>query len=506
MALKTLWWAVLCAVLLAVVPVFAQGIYEPVFTETDCWFDLPGVVCGYLTVPEDRGDPMGNQVELAVAIIESQSANPLPDPVIYLEGGPGGAALLGIESLLDHPLLADRDLIVFDQRGTGFSVPSLNCYELEEDEGENAVQACRDRLLDEGVNLDAYNTAATAADVNDLRLALGYEQVNLLGVSYGTKAALTTLRDFPTVIRSAVVDSVYPPEIDDLVQQSSAFVGAYEALFDRCAADADCADAFPDLEANFYGTLDSYNETPLIIETDDGELELTGDEILGQLFQALYDSTRLPYLPYALDLLSYTDDEEAVLEGYDVLTGAYLPDDPVEDSGASAVEDSAAVQELFDDLGDIDDSEGQAYSVDCSEEYQLSDTDAAYAAAEDAPGPVVNYLISGIDSAMADCAVWNVETANPREALRVSSDVPVLLLSGAMDPITPVAAAASAALGLPAGTAVVFPVAGHGISFTDTAAGDCAKSLVLGFLDDPTAPVDTACVAQTDGIAFYTGE
>ena len=206
MTLKTLWWAVLCAVLLAVVPVFAQGIYEPVFTETDCWFDLPGVVCGYLTVPEDRGDPMGNQVELAVAIIESQSANPLPDPVIYLEGGPGGAALLGIESLLDHPLLADRDLIMFDQRGTGFSVPSLNCYELEEDEGENAVQACRDRLLDEGVNLDAYNTAATAADVNDLRLALGYEQVNLLGVSYGTKAALTTLRDFPTVIRSVVVD------------------------------------------------------------------------------------------------------------------------------------------------------------------------------------------------------------------------------------------------------------------------------------------------------------
>jgi pimeloyl-ACP methyl ester carboxylesterase len=498
------WASVLVAALLGGA-VVAQGVYVPEFVETDCLFDLPGVVCGVLVVPEDRSDPAGNQVELAVAIILSRSAEPAPDPVIYLEGGPGGAAIFGIEDLMRHPIVEERDLIVFDQRGNGFSLPSLNCPELEE-EAEDGVQACRDRLIEEGVNLDAYNTAASAADVNDLRVALGYDQVNLWGISYGTKLALTTLRDFPDGIRSVVIDSVYPPEIEDLAQQATAFVGAYQALFDRCAEDADCSAAFPDLEFVFYDTVAAYNEAPMYIETEDGEVELTGDEILAQLFQALYDSERLPYLPYALDLLSYSDDVDALVDGYDILTGAYRPDDSGAELPPSAVEESPDVQAITDELGDISDSEGQAYSVDCSEEYQLTDVDAAYAAAEQAPEEVVGYLVGGIDSALNDCAIWNVQTAAVRENLRVSSDLPVLILSGLMDPITPPEAGESASLGLTGSQVVVFPTAGHGISFTDTDAGACAKSLVTTFLDDPITLLDTACVAQTDVMEFYIGQ
>ncbi|HYO88435.1 MAG TPA: alpha/beta fold hydrolase [Candidatus Limnocylindrales bacterium] len=483
----------------------AQGDYEPVFEESECLFDLPGITCGVLIVPEDRSDPAGNQVELAVAIIQSRSASPAADPVIYLEGGPGGAALFGIEDLQRHPIVDSRDLIVFDQRGNGFSVPSLNCPELEDVEAEDAIELCRDRLIEEGVNLDAYNTAASAADVNDLRVALGLDQVNLWGISYGTKLALITMRDFPEGIRSVVIDSVYPPEIEDLTQQATAFTGAYEALFDRCAADAACSEAFPDLEAVFYDTVAAYNESPVYFENDDGEVELTGDELLTQLFQALYDTERLPYLPYALDLLSYGDEVDALVDGYDILTGYYIPDDSGEELPPSAVDESTFVQGYVAEFGDVSDSEGQAYSVDCSEEYQLTDVDAAYAAAEAAPEPIVSYLIGGIESALADCDIWGVQTADPVEAQRVTSDIPTLVVSGAMDPITPPAAGESAAAGLPNGQFVAFPSAGHGITATDNEAGFCAQSLVVAFLDDPLAPLDTSCVDETDVMEFYTG-
>ncbi|MFN8377929.1 MAG: alpha/beta fold hydrolase [Anaerolineae bacterium] len=505
MSWKAALWACLVLVLILGGAALAQSTYEPVFEESDCPFDLPDVTCGFVIVPEDRANPDGAQVQLAVAIVPARSGNPEPDPVIYLEGGPGGAALLGIESLMNLPFTEDRDLIVFDQRGTGFSVPSLNCPELESDDGGDGIELCRDRLIEEGVNLDAYNSAASAADVADIQAALGYDQVNLVGVSYGTKLALTTLRDFPDGIRSAVIDSVYPPEVNDLALNPVALVDAYQNLFDRCAADASCSEAFPDLEANFYDTVSAYNDAPVYLETDDGELEITGDEIISQFFLALYDSTRIPYLPYALDLLSYTDDEQALRDGYDILTGAYIPDDTSEPL-PSAVDDSEFVQNYIDEYGDIDDSEGQAYSVDCAEEYQLDNLDEAYASAEAAPEPLVGYFTSSIDDQVSSCQTWGVQTSDPVEAERVQSDVPTLILSGAMDPITPPSSGESAAAGLPNSIFLLFPTAGHGISFTDNDAGECAKSIVATFLSDPGGSLDTSCIEETDVIDFYIGE
>ncbi len=390
-----------------------------------------------------------------------------------------------------------HDLIVFDQRGTGFSLPSLNCPELETGEDENATELCRDRLIEEGVNLDAYNSANSAADVDDLRIALGYDQVDLWGISYGTKLALTTMRDWPEGIRSVIINSVYPPEADDLTLTVGSFIDAYETLFARCAADAVCSDAFPSLEDDFYTLIADLNDAPIYLEDDQGELELSGDEILNQLFLALYDSQRLPYLPYALDLLAYGEDDEALYTGYDILTGAYIPDDDSE-VPESVVMDSPFVVDYMDEYGEIDDAEGQAWSVDCAEEYQLDDVDAAYAAADAAPEELVGYFIGGIEGNLADCEIWGVQTADPIEAERVISDIPTLVISGAMDPITPASSGESAAAGLSNGQFVLFPTAGHGISATDNEAGACAKSLVMAFLDDPFAPLNTACV-DADG-------
>ena len=176
---------------------------------SECQFQIPQgqtAECGHLVVPEDRTNSDGPTITLPFAVFKSRSDNPAPDPIVYLAGGPGEKALESVPLIFDHfftPFLADRDVIVFDQRGAGFSDPALDCPEYQkmaldtldqdlsvEEEASlstEAISDCHDRLLADGANLAAYTTAENAADLSDLRQVLGYEEWNLYGGSYGTK-------------------------------------------------------------------------------------------------------------------------------------------------------------------------------------------------------------------------------------------------------------------------------------------------------------------------------
>ena len=178
-------------------------------------------------------------VNLAVAIIHAGGVRPRTDPILYLEGGPGGSALADPDYWLESLLHTSRDIILLDQRGTGFSLPSLDCpetdaYTKEEDYGYDsmvaAATACRDRLTLDGVDLAQYNSANSAADVEDLRLALGIDKWNLYGVSYGTRLALTVMRYFPAGVRSVVLDSVYPPNVKGYTEDPANSIAAIEKL------------------------------------------------------------------------------------------------------------------------------------------------------------------------------------------------------------------------------------------------------------------------------------
>ena len=190
------------------------------FQTTSCPFKLAaGVVegkdvrCGYLTVPADHSRPQGTTIRLAVAIFKASYSNPAPDPVVDLQGGPGTQLLATIGPVLTptnlpHFQLGDRDLILLDQRGVGYSQPSLGCQASE------TLLACHDRLVRQGINLNDYNTIQNAEDVHDLVHALGYHQVTLWGISYGTRLALTVMRLFSADIRSVVLDSTSPPQVN----------------------------------------------------------------------------------------------------------------------------------------------------------------------------------------------------------------------------------------------------------------------------------------------------
>ena len=186
----------------------------PRFEPATCPFDGDGyrdnVQCAYVVVPENRSRPDGRTLRLSVAVLKSLSDKPLSVPLVYLSGGPGEPSVKYTTARLRSPFWAryreKRDLIVFDQRGTGFSDPQF-CLEMNFTlytsifRGLSAtdrralvvetVDACRKKILPQGVDFDFYNSIANAQDLDDLRRALGYEQWNLFGISYGTRVALT---------------------------------------------------------------------------------------------------------------------------------------------------------------------------------------------------------------------------------------------------------------------------------------------------------------------------
>ncbi|MEZ4667916.1 MAG: alpha/beta fold hydrolase [Anaerolineae bacterium] len=468
--------------LLVAAPVLAQDTV-PQVEQTDCWMELPdGVVegdnlnCGYLIVPEDRSDPNSPTIQLAFAVLYAPGDDVKADPVIYLAGGPGSNAVGDVSGWMDISYLQDRDLILLDQRGTGYSQPSLNCPEVENSE-DDATQACHDRLVSEGVNLQAYNSAENAADVADLRVALGYDEWNLYGISYGTRLALTVMRDHPEGVRSVIIDSVYPPEANSWEEYGANTADVFGRLFEACAADADCSAAYPDLEQTFYNTVEQLNATPaeyvgLDADTGNGvDKSMTGDELIDRLFQVMYSSDSIPLVPWVIN---------------EVANGNYEALDNLE-SGNPLEPGFRPRQDE-----DVSDSEGMNFSVECQEEVAFLDETTALDNVPTEPAPLAQNSMNAIQSTFSDCQIWDVQAADPIEAEPVVSDIPTLVAAGEFDPITPAKWAESAASNLPNSFFYVFPGGGHGVIDMN----DCSRSIMQAFLDDPAQEPDGSCIAD----------
>jgi pimeloyl-ACP methyl ester carboxylesterase len=463
------------------------------FEPAACPVKIPAdatVACGYLVVPEDRSQPGGREIRLAVAILESHSAEPAPDPVVYLEGGPGGSALEGLTYWLDSPILDGRDLILFEQRGTHYSEPWLDCPELRETYVESwelgldeekeiareveAAHACRDRLLAEGVDLAAYNSAASAADLEDLRRALGYSEWNLYGISYGTRLALTAMRDHPQGIRSVILDSVYPPALDGYVQLAPYTARVIGKLLADCTADPVCNAAYPQLETDLYQLIEQLNEQPVEVtvhRSDTGErldLQVDGDYMVAELFMAFYDSSLIPFLPLLIDQVRQGN-HSVLLPLTEYTLDTYL-------SG----------------------SDGMNNSVQCYEEAPFNPPEAIAAAAEAVP-PLLNVFT--LSATLQICELWGAGTAGPIEDEPVYSDIPTLVLAGEYDPITPPAAGRLAAETLSNSFYYEFPGLGHGVTLDS-----CPLTITLAFLDDPTAEPEITCLDSMRGPEFYTDD
>lgn len=480
-------------------PPAEETAYEPVFEPAACQFEIPDgreVECGYLIVPADRDNGQdGGSVRLHVAIFASESETPEPDPIVYLAGGPGGDALETVPFVFESrfaPFLEKRELIMFDQRGTGYSEPSLACpeytelsLELLDDvlEPEEAVEiyletlaTCHERLEEEGIDFSDYHSAASAADVRDLRRALGYAEVNVFGISYGTRLAQTIVRDYPQGIRSVTLDSAYPIAANIVLETPANLARAFDVFFDGCTADVACSEAYPDLEERFWELVAETDEEPITVPVSyafTGErydAALVGDDLIGVLFQGLYSADIIPVLPQVIS---------------DTVAGEY--------GLLSTLLSNFLLNNEFSSVG-------MQYSVQCHEEIIFAEPAQAESAVEAYPR-LQDFFVSSASvgrAAFDVCAMWDAGQAPPVENEPVSSDLPALILAGEYDPITPPSWSESVAAGFSNSTFFTFPGLGHGVSLD----GGCPLSIMLAFLDDPTSDPNGACVETMAGPEF----
>lgn len=279
--------------------------------------------CGTVSVPVNYDESDDKQIELTYGILKSTSLAPAEDPVIYMHGGPGAAELgLLAQDLAEKfaTLRQRRDIIVFDERGSGYSPGEVDCspaYEsvsdaiFEEAQSEvepgdfsyiavarnKLMEICVESLNEDGIDLSQYNTINNARDVAALAEALGYESYNLYGLSYGTKLGLEVIRQNPPGLRSVILDSVASPDIKMYERMAEANEVAFLNIYDMCLADEACADAYPDLPERLNALFAQLDEESISL---DNGLAIDSKSLASQL-NAFSNSAvgvyQVPYIP-----------------------------------------------------------------------------------------------------------------------------------------------------------------------------------------------------------------
>ncbi len=460
--------------------------YSVSFQTSECQVSVSGdleMECGNLVVPETRGSDDGRMVTLPVVILRTENYLAVSDPLVYLAGGGGSDALAGLDYYFSSSadFLYNRDYIFYNQRGAPGTSPALFCegYSefLRDRYAENISSAefdqrhveflldCQQQLLDEGINLAAYNSAANAADLNDLRRVLGYEQINIFGSSYGTKLALTAMREYPDMIRSAILDSVYPQEVDLYTSYPENALSAFETVFEECAAIPSCASRYPDVAALFYATVDQLNAAPVEMDFSYGTYVLNGDRFVFNLTNYFYGGSETKNLPYVIKQTNEAKYSEIVKH--------------------------LRVSWQVDFL-----SWGMFFSMQCNEEIPFSTREQMAAASQSVPEQLRGFF--GSTWRFDLCDQWQSGQAEAIENVPVSSELPTLILAGHYDLETPTSWGEAVSQRMPNSFFYEFPNVGHGVLRSES----CALDMALDFIANPNQAPDSACLDKLETI-FY---
>lgn len=477
-------------------PMQTKG-YTPRYEPAPCKYDIPEgdkVECGYLTVPEDRSHPEGRMIRLYVVNLKSKSAKPAPDPVVILHGGPGGVVpgyvYLWTQSIAAE-MRAGRDNILLEHRGVNYSEPGLFCPEMEAPIADMAgmsfseeiawtmaaARACAARLQQEKLNLSSYSALEAAADVMALRTAMGYNAINVYGVSYGTVPAMQLMRYNPTGIRSIILDSIGPPDVSQINAALQIAVSFLNTLFHACATDPTCNAAYPDLEAAFYKVLAQLRATPAVVSVTDAAGQSYTVTVDDQMFVDYVVSS-------AFVAMDYLKVPAAIYSGYQ---GDFAP-------AAQAWLDRLTFRHGATGPGAWTYSHGLYYTANCLQDGTLgtaAEAKAIYDKVESDPS-VHDWAVSAwISDTLAVCPDWKLTPPSPNIAVEpVSSALPTLMLEGAFDNGLPAFLSRPAAARLSNSYFIELP-AGHALVLTS-----CGVNLINQFLDDPTQQPDTSCIKE----------
>lgn len=422
--------------------------------------------CGWLDAAENPDDPEGRHIRIRVARIPAIGRVAEPDPLVFFAGGPGQAAT---ES---WPIIAGalrkinetRDILLVDQRGTGQSNP-LKCPEIELnealaqdwDELANTTRACLESLDGDP---RFYTTTIAMQDVEAAREAFGYETVNLFGGSYGTRAAQVYLRLFPERVRTMVLDGVVPQTLALGTEHAVKLDQAIYRVLDGCDADPLCRENFPDTRGKLTKLIQTLEENPVEV--------IVEHPTTGEPFELTFNRE---VLSTALRFLSYSSDTQAMLP---LLIFEAAVEQRFDRLASQMLIATTGLQQSI--------SQGMELSVVCAEDYPLFPEN---------PGPNNTLMGDMMEKATAiQCGIWPRGSVPDDFHAPVSADVPVLLLSGELDPVTPPEYGDSVAVHFPNSRHLTAPGQGH----IATTRG-CMGKIVSDFIMEGNADeLETDCM------------
>jgi pimeloyl-ACP methyl ester carboxylesterase len=427
-------------------------------------------LCGKYDVFEDRTAKSGRKISLNIVLLPAAAAKPQPDPIFYLAGGPGAGATSYAPAQFMQRLRRDRDVVLVDQRGTGASNP-LNCdvfggpkdmqpYFADPFPVEK-LRACRVEL-EQVANLKLYTTSLAMDDLDDLRAALGYDRVNIYGGSYGSLAALVYLRQHGDRVRTVTGFGVAPPDAKVPLSFARGVQHAMDRLFIDCAADSKCKTAFPELRSEFEAVLAKFDKRPLEVSTYNVFTSQPQTITLGRA--AFVDSVRMllyaPTTTSALPLLIHL---------------------------AAAGNPGPLLANAFQVMAQIDKqlARGMQLSVLCAEDIPfITETDITRESAGSFYGDI------RVRATMKACAEWPRANVPASFLDPIKSDVPVLLVSGELDAVTPPSIAEATVRNFLNGRQLKVTNASH-FSY------ECVENVIATFIEKGTTQgLDTSCLEQ----------
>ena len=479
--------------------------FHPTFESAPCPDDVTAVLvvpvsCGYLTVLEDRSDRSGRTIRLFITKVEPVGGHPAPDPVAILSGDIGTQPEYG--GLSPH---FNRVEYIIDGRGSGHSEPSLACPEVEQlttslldasisdpsarTDLTDAVKTCRDRLTGEGIDLSAYTIAEMAADVEDLRQALGIEGWNLQSWTSNSRVMLEVMKEYPEHVRTSVLISPEFPQSDPITDAIAATRYSVAQVAAACAAQEICQRKYPNLDRILSQAISQLDAHPVtLIERN----SLAAAEA-GQPLQIVIDGGMLLRIVRAA--LAYEGGSSiGLLPGIlQQVANGHVPA-RILTLGGSITSAPALCIGLSFDCGPRR-SDGTFFSVLCHDELPFVDRGALASAAIGDAAAQEDF----VESPYFDvCKAWDVGSADPSASQPVTSDIPTLFIMGQFDPFRAVPEVQAASTTFPNGHVIVTPWQ----TTNPNGSLECPRSIRTAWWDDPASRPDTRCFRQIPPIRF----
>jgi pimeloyl-ACP methyl ester carboxylesterase len=443
------------------------------------------LLCGKLTVFENRETRAGRTIDLKVVVLPALDGARAEAPLFHLEGGPGVAAT-GVANFYAKEGIEyrrQRDVVLVDQRGTGESNPlsatartkSPPDY-LSEMYPVDYVKTLRQEL-EKRADLTQYTTSIAMDDLDDVRAWLGYERINLFGLSYGTRAVLVYMRQHPDRVRSAILMGVAPTYLKMPLHHARAAKRAIDLLFAECAADEGCHRAFPNIEHEWNEVLDRLGRDPARVEyslpdkSGPVTVEIQRDVFAEKIRNRMYSRESARKIPMLIHRTAAGD------------FGPFLKE---------VIPENRSEPDFIAD--------GMYLSVTCAEDVPFIDQEEA--AKANAGNPFGNYRV--VQQTRA-CGLWPRGKIPAGYHEPVDSQAPVLILSGQVDPVTPPERGEEVASHLPNSKHIVVPHGAHGVDGLTNV--ECLDRVMLEFLAKGDAKkLDTSCVESVRPPAFVTNE